>query len=79
MAAIRFDLNTIPGGDSNPGNGLTYTRSLDGSFVTVAPPYVFPDPEDYVLRSGDDMSGTLKSPKFVGNYDLEDLTDINTI
>ena len=59
-------------------NGLTYQKTFkDGqeTYVAVAQPYTLPDADDYVLRAGDNMTGSLKSPRFVGNYALEDLRE----
>ena len=74
--AISFP-PTINGGSYVAENGLTYYySSANHSWVTTAPEYVFPDPDDYVLRAGDDMTGSLKSTRFVANYGLESLDDI---
>ncbi len=65
-----------PGVPFEADNGLTYVKTFDGAYVSVAAPITEPDPTVYVRKDGDNMTGSLKSPRFVGNYALEDLRDV---
>ena len=46
-------------------NGVEYMQTADGVYTSVAKPLDEPK-FDYVLKAGDEMTGTLKSPRFVG-------------
>lgn len=59
-------------GDIHIHNGTEY--HFQKSRWVVVPEDVLPQIEDrFVEVTGDTMSGTLVCPKFIGNYDLEDL------
>ena len=59
-------------------NGLTYMRTHENTYVSVASPIEPPDTTAYVKKIGDNMTGSLNSPRFVGNYALEDLRKPST-
>lgn len=75
--AISFPDNSdiAQGEHYEASNGLTYMKTFSNTYVSVASPVEPPDFDKYVLKAGDDMSGSLNSPRFVGNYALEDLRD----
>lgn len=73
--ALSINPNVAPGEHFEASNGLTYKKTFDNTYVSVPSEYVFPNPDDYVLKAGDNMTGSLNSPRFVGNYALEDLRD----
>ena len=73
--AIQIGNNT-PGVPFEAQNGLTYVKTFENVYVSVASPIDPPEKDTYVLRAGDNMTGSLKSPRFVGNYALEDLREV---
>ena len=72
--AIQIGPET-PGVPFEAQNGVSYVKTFDDVYVSVAKPAELPNPDDYVLRAGDNMTGSLESPRFVGNYALENLRD----
>ena len=73
--AITIDPNETIGIKFTASNGLTYVKTHENVYVSVAADIEPPATDVYVLKAGDDMTGSLNSPRFVGNYSLEDLRD----
>ena len=72
--AIQIDVENL-GEPFELSNGLTYMRTHENTYVSVASPITPPEEDIYVKKAGDNMTGSLNSPRFVGNYALEDLRD----
>ncbi len=76
--SISLDNDKAPGQPIKASNGVTYIMTSPGVYVSVAPELEIPDDDIYVLRRGDNMSGSLHSPRFVGNFALDDLRKPST-
>ena len=73
--AIQIETPPIVG-DTIDINGVTYLRTSEDVYVSTAKEYKLDDPDKYVLKVGDNMTGSLKAPRFVANYSLDTLRDL---
>ena len=74
MAILSFPSSPQPGDTHTPAGSITY-KYKNGAWTSVTPGYTIPT-GDFVEITGDTMTGSLESPKFIGNFGLEDLNDL---
>ena len=75
MAILLFPANPDEGDIHNPPGSITYMYK-NRAWTSVAPGYTIPT-GDFVEVIGDKMTGSLESPRFIGNFGLDELDDLS--